>query len=181
MTYWAYQGTQRDPCNFIRKGRLSFARLCVADELSIEDIGHKYDVIPLDGADVFQRGEIDSIGDQVALTQAPGDFARLPIDDARQDQVQAAAGVHLLQLAGVDPAAPPTLGKGRRGEARGPRGEFPRACSVGSSNWRGPIWMPVNAVLIRTVLSFYLYYGDNFKIECPTGSGKLINLFECPL
>jgi hypothetical protein len=48
----------------------------------------------------------------------------------------------------------------------------------GNSNWRGPIWMPVNAVLIRAMLSFYLYYGDNFKIECPTGSGKLMNLFE---
>jgi hypothetical protein len=48
----------------------------------------------------------------------------------------------------------------------------------GNSNWRGPIWMPVNAVLIRSLLSFYLYYGDNFKIECPTGSGKLMNLFE---
>ena len=68
----------------------------------------EHDVIPLDGADVFQQGEIDSIGDRVALTQDPGDFARLPVDDARQDQVQAAAGVHLLpQLAGVDPAAPP--------------------------------------------------------------------------
>ena len=42
------------------------------------------DVIPLDGADVFQQGEIDSIGDWVALTQAPGDFARLPVDDVRQ-------------------------------------------------------------------------------------------------
>jgi len=48
----------------------------------------------------------------------------------------------------------------------------------GNSNWRGPIWMPVNALLIRGLLSFYLYYGDNFKIECPTGSGKLMNLFE---
>ena len=38
--------------------------------------------------------------------------------------------------------------------------------------------MPVNAVLIRALLSYYLYYGDNFKIECPTGSGKLMNLFE---
>ena len=64
--------------------------------------------IPLDGADVFQQGEIDSIGDRVAHTQDPGDFARLAVDDARRDQVQAAAGVHLLpQLAGVDPAAPP--------------------------------------------------------------------------
>jgi hypothetical protein len=48
----------------------------------------------------------------------------------------------------------------------------------GNSNWRGPVWMPVNVVLIRAVLSFYLYHGDNFKIECPTGSGHLMNLFE---
>ena len=48
----------------------------------------------------------------------------------------------------------------------------------GNSNWRGPIWMPVNALLIRALMSFYLFYGDNFKIECPTGSGKLMNLFE---
>ena len=47
----------------------------------------------------------------------------------------------------------------------------------GNSNWRGPIWMPVNALLIRALLQFYLYYGDNFKIECPTGSGNAMNLF----
>ena len=38
--------------------------------------------------------------------------------------------------------------------------------------------MPVNALIIRALLNFYLYYGDNFKIECPTGSGKMMNLFE---
>jgi Glycosyl hydrolase family 63 C-terminal domain len=48
----------------------------------------------------------------------------------------------------------------------------------GNSNWRGPIWMPINALLIRALLQLYLYYGDNFKIECPTGSGKMMNLFE---
>jgi hypothetical protein len=48
----------------------------------------------------------------------------------------------------------------------------------GNSNWRGPVWMPVNALIIRALLNFYLYYGDNFTIECPTGSGKLMNLFE---
>jgi len=48
----------------------------------------------------------------------------------------------------------------------------------GNSNWRGPIWMPVNALLIRALLTYYLYYGDTFKVECPTGSGKLMNLFE---
>jgi Glycosyl hydrolase family 63 C-terminal domain len=48
----------------------------------------------------------------------------------------------------------------------------------GNSNWRGPIWMPVNALIIRALQNFYLYYGDNFKVECPTGSGKMMNLFE---
>jgi hypothetical protein len=48
----------------------------------------------------------------------------------------------------------------------------------GNSNWRGPVWMPMNALLIRALLQFYLYYGDNFKVECPTGSGNLMNLFE---
>jgi len=48
----------------------------------------------------------------------------------------------------------------------------------GNSNWRGPVWMPVNAMIIRALLNFYLYYGDNFTIECPTGSGKMMNLFQ---
>ena len=48
----------------------------------------------------------------------------------------------------------------------------------GNSNWRGPIWMPVNALIIRALLHFHLYYGDEFKVECPTGSGKFMNLFE---
>jgi hypothetical protein len=48
----------------------------------------------------------------------------------------------------------------------------------GNSNWRGPVWLPVNALLIRALMNFYLYYGDSFKVECPTGSGKLMNLFE---
>ena len=48
----------------------------------------------------------------------------------------------------------------------------------GNSNWRGPVWFPVNALLIRALLQYYAYYGDKFKIECPTGSGRLMNLFE---
>jgi hypothetical protein len=48
----------------------------------------------------------------------------------------------------------------------------------GNSNWRGPVWFPVNAILIRALMQFYLYYGDTFKVECPTGSGRLMNLFE---
>jgi hypothetical protein len=48
----------------------------------------------------------------------------------------------------------------------------------GNSNWRGPVWMPVNLLIIRALLQFHLYYGDDWRIECPTGSGRLMNLFE---
>ncbi|QEH33336.1 hypothetical protein OJF2_18370 [Aquisphaera giovannonii] len=48
----------------------------------------------------------------------------------------------------------------------------------GNSNWRGPIWLPVNALIIRALLQYYLYYGDAFRVECPTGSGRLMNLYR---
>jgi hypothetical protein len=48
----------------------------------------------------------------------------------------------------------------------------------GNSNWRGPVWMPVNGLLIRALLNLYQFYGDDFKVECPTGSGKYLTLFE---
>jgi len=57
-------------------------------------------------------------------------------------------------------------------------GESDSGMFGGNSNWRGPVWMPVNVVIIRALLSYYLYYGDNFRIECPTGSGRMMNLFE---
>ena len=48
----------------------------------------------------------------------------------------------------------------------------------GNSNWRGPVWMPVNAMLVRALLIHYAYYGDAFRVECPTGSGRMMTLFE---
>ncbi len=48
----------------------------------------------------------------------------------------------------------------------------------GNSNWRGPVWFPVNYLLIESLQKFHHYYGDDFKIECPTGSGTMMNLWE---
>ena len=48
----------------------------------------------------------------------------------------------------------------------------------GNSNWRGPIWFPVNYMLVRTLQEFDSYYGDTFRVECPTGSGKMLTLGE---
>jgi hypothetical protein len=48
----------------------------------------------------------------------------------------------------------------------------------GNSNWRGPIWMPVNALVIRALLQYYAYYGNDFTVECPTGSGRSMTLYQ---
>jgi hypothetical protein len=48
----------------------------------------------------------------------------------------------------------------------------------GNSNWRGPIWFPVNLLLLRALLNLYQFYGPQFTVECPTGSGVQMNLFE---
>jgi hypothetical protein len=57
-------------------------------------------------------------------------------------------------------------------------GESDTGMFGGNSNWRGPIWMPVNALIIRALLQYYTYYGNEFTIECPTGSGNMMNLYE---
>jgi hypothetical protein len=48
----------------------------------------------------------------------------------------------------------------------------------GNSNWRGPVWFPVNYLLIESLQKFYHYYGDDLRVECPTGSGRMMNLWE---
>ena len=48
----------------------------------------------------------------------------------------------------------------------------------GNSNWRGPVWFPVNYLLIESLQKFHYYYGDDFRVECPTGSGQMMTLWE---
>ena len=48
----------------------------------------------------------------------------------------------------------------------------------GNSNWRGPIWMPVNSLIVRALANYYAYYGDDLTVECPTGSGPCMNLYQ---
>jgi hypothetical protein len=48
----------------------------------------------------------------------------------------------------------------------------------GNSNWRGPVWMPVNLLIVRALVNFYTFFGDDFKVQCPTGSGRHMTLFE---
>jgi hypothetical protein len=48
----------------------------------------------------------------------------------------------------------------------------------GNSNWRGPVWFPMNVVILRGLQQLHAYYGDNLKVECPTGSGTEMNLLQ---
>jgi hypothetical protein len=57
-------------------------------------------------------------------------------------------------------------------------GESQSSMFGGNSNWRGPIWFPINALIVRALHNLHLYYGDTFKVECPSGSGIMMNLAE---
>ncbi len=57
-------------------------------------------------------------------------------------------------------------------------GESTSGLFGGNSNWRGPIWMPVNFLIVESLQKFHYYYGDDFKVECPTGSGQYLTLRE---
>jgi hypothetical protein len=57
-------------------------------------------------------------------------------------------------------------------------GESPTGLFGGNSNWRGPVWFPVNYLLIESLQKFHHYLGEDFRVECPTGSGRMMNLRE---
>jgi hypothetical protein len=57
-------------------------------------------------------------------------------------------------------------------------GESDSGMFGGNSNWRGPIWMSVNGLILRALVQLYAYYGNEFMVECPTGSGRHMNLFQ---
>ncbi len=57
-------------------------------------------------------------------------------------------------------------------------GESDTGMFGGNSNWRGPVWIPANVVIVRALLYLFTYYGENFRVECPTGSGRLLNLYQ---
>jgi hypothetical protein len=67
---------------------------------------------------------------------------------------------------------------GQRYEVRYLPGESDNGMFGGNSNWRGPVWLPMNTLLVRSLLHLYAYYGDDFKVECPKGSGQMMTLYE---
>jgi hypothetical protein len=69
-------------------------------------------------------------------------------------------------------------GGGRRLEVGYHPAESPSGLFGGNSNWRGPVWFPVNYLIIESLQKFHHYYGDDFKVECPTGTGRFVTIDE---
>ncbi len=67
---------------------------------------------------------------------------------------------------------------GQRHEVRYVPGESESGMFGGNSNWRGPIWFPTNFLLIQSLKRYHVFYHDDFKVECPTGSGNMMTLLE---
>jgi hypothetical protein len=63
-------------------------------------------------------------------------------------------------------------------EVRYEPGESSTGLFGGNSNWRGPIWFPINFLLVEAIQKFHHYYGDDFLVECPTGSGRTLTLWQ---
>ncbi len=57
-------------------------------------------------------------------------------------------------------------------------GESDSGMFGGNSNWRGPVWVPVNALIIRALLQYYAYFGNDFTVECPARSGRQMTLYQ---
>jgi hypothetical protein len=70
---------------------------------------------------------------------------------------------------------------GKSFEAHYTPGESDTELFGGNSNWRGPIWFPVNFLIIQALREYHRYYGSNFQVECPTGCGQMKTLEEVSL
>ena len=70
---------------------------------------------------------------------------------------------------------------GQRFEVRYVAGESDSSMFGGNSNWRGPVWFPVNYLLIEALQRYHYFYGEDLLVECPTGSGNLMNLRQVSL
>ena len=111
------------------------------------------------------------------LAPHPEQARARPLLPARRERVPRPLR-HPLALA-LPPREPVRLPHGRPGVSRPvPPRRVQHRDVRGNSNWRGPVWMPVNALIVRGLLNLYGFYGDDFKVECPTGSGNRMTLFE---
>ncbi len=87
-------------------------------------------------------------------------------------------GVRSLSREHADAAVSLRLSAGQQYEVAYLPGVSDNRVFGGNSNWRGPIWFPMNFLLIQAIATFARYYDDSFTVECPTGSGRWLTLAE---
>ena len=129
-------------------------------------------------ASLISRWHEGGMGDRRMLALVHGDRMRsllarmLDPDEFLSDYgIRALSRVHLEHPYAVDV-------DGTRHEVRYEPAESSTGLFGGNSNWRGPIWFPVNFLIVRALERYYTYYGDGFKVEHPTGSGQMRSLLE---
>jgi hypothetical protein len=128
--------------------------------------------------------------ENMACMRAPGNRERRLFSVADREQLQrilramldereflSPFGIRALSQYHRDHPYELEVGGGRHSVHYEP-GESGTGLFGGNSNWRGPIWFPVNYLLVQALRRFYEYYGDTLQVECPTGSGRLMNLNE---
>jgi mannosylglycerate hydrolase MGH1-like protein/glycosyl hydrolase family 63 len=126
----------------------------------------------------------------VACMRSPGEGARRLLSIIDHDQLRRVLKVMLDEREFLSPFGIRALSRIHRDEpyvfavngaeyrVQYEPGESTTGLFGGNSNWRGPIWFPVNYLIIESLQKFHHYLGDDFKVECPTGSGQLMTLWE---
>jgi hypothetical protein len=137
----------------------------------------------------FLRNRTDLTAN-VACMKSPGEGARRLLAIVSADQLRRVLQVMLDETEFLSPHGIRALSRahkdqpyrftvnGHEHRVEYEPGESGTGLFGGNSNWRGPVWFPVNYLLIESLQKFHHYYGDDFRVECPTGSGRLLTLAE---
>lgn len=133
------------------------------------------DTPDLDRAGFVYRSD-DESGSKLLLTVVdPERLKRVLMEVLSEDSMLSPYGIRSLSLRHLDDPFHVTVG-GEEFRVNYEPAESTTPMYGGNSNWRGPVWFPINHLIIEALERYYMYLGDDFQVECPTGSGNLMNL-----
>ena len=131
-----------------------------------------------DMAKLISRWNVEGVGQRRLLSLLRGHRMKALLHRALDPaQFLSPHGIRSVSLEHRDNPYRLTLGS-QTWELKYTPGESDTGSFGGNSNWRGPVWFPMNFLLIEALCRFHAYYGDDFTVECPTGSGQFMNLLQ---
>lgn len=161
------------------------------DKYSISEFKTRYDWFLHNRRDLTEHGNISLLKTESNLMPGGVSFALVNPDKLRfilkrmldESEFLSPYGIRALSKIHAVPYQLPFPIKTQDGAVIQPEVAYEPAESRfglfgGNSNWRGPVWFPVNFLIIESLQKFHRYLGDDFKVECPTGSGHMMNLWE---